>query len=68
LPDWRDWFPYVGVPALGCTCLVVAAVGLITDKSFAPYAIAGATTLLLFAGVYGAWDLTLWIVKNRDKT
>jgi len=23
---------------------------------------------LLFAGVYGAWDLTLWIIKNRDKT
>jgi hypothetical protein len=41
---------------------------LITDKSFAPYAVAGATTLLLSAGVYGAWDLTLWIVKNRDKT
>jgi hypothetical protein len=25
-------------------------------------------TLLLIAGVYGAWDMTLWIVKNLDKT
>jgi hypothetical protein len=41
---------------------------LIGEKSFAPYAIAGATTLLLFAGVYSAWDITLWIVKNRDRT
>jgi hypothetical protein len=41
---------------------------LIADRSLGPYAIAGATTLLLFAGVYGAWDLTLWIIKNRDKT
>lgn len=68
LLDWHDWLPYVGIPALGSTSLVVGAVGLITEKSFAPYAIAGATTLLLVAGVYSAWDLTLWIIKNRDKT
>jgi hypothetical protein len=68
LLDWHDWLPYVGVPALGSTSLVIGAVGLITEKSFAPYFIAGATTLLLVAGVYSAWDLTLWIIKNRDKT
>jgi hypothetical protein len=68
LPDWHDWLPYLGVPVLGCTSLVVGAVGLITEKAFAPYAIAGATTLLLFAGIYSAWDLTLWMIKNRDKT
>jgi hypothetical protein len=27
----------------------------IAEKPFAPYAIAGASTLLLIAGVYGAW-------------
>ncbi len=68
LLDWLDWIPYVFVPALAWASLVVGSVGLITQKSFAPYAIAGATTLLLFAGVYGAWDVTLWIIKNRDKT
>jgi ABC-type transporter lipoprotein component MlaA len=68
LHDWHDWLPYVGVPALGSACLVVGAVGLIIENALAPYAVAGATTLLLFAGVYGAWDLTLWIIKNRDKT
>jgi hypothetical protein len=68
LLNWRDWLPYVGVPALGCASLVVGAVGLISEKSFGPYAVAAATTLLLFAGIYGAWDLTLWIIKNRDKT
>jgi hypothetical protein len=31
-------------------------------------AIAGAAVLLLFAGIYGAWDLTLWMIKNREKT
>jgi hypothetical protein len=67
LHDWHDWLPYVGVPALGSACLVVGAIGLIAEKSFAPFAVAGATTLLLFSGVYGAWDLTLWIIKNRGK-
>jgi hypothetical protein len=66
--DWYQQLPYLGVPALGYTSLVVGAVGLIAEKSFAPYAIAGASALLLFAGIYGAWDITLWILKNRDKT
>jgi ABC-type transporter lipoprotein component MlaA len=68
LHDWHDWLPYVGIPALGSACLVVGAVGLIVGNTLAPYAVAGATTLLLIAGVFGAWDLTLWIIKNRDKT
>jgi len=66
--DWQDWLPYVGVPALGVASLIVGALGLIAEKSFAPYAIAGAIMLLLFAGLYGAWALTLWMVKNRDTT
>jgi hypothetical protein len=41
---------------------------LIGGKAFTPYAVAGASALLLLAGIYGAWDLTLWMVKNRDET
>jgi hypothetical protein len=66
--DWYDQLPYVVVPALGYASLVVGAVGLMAEKLFAPYAIAGASALLLFAGIYGAWDITMWILKNRDKT
>jgi hypothetical protein len=68
LPDWHDWFPYEGVPALGTGSLIVGAVGLLAERSFAPYAIAAATALLLFSGIYGAWDLTLWMIKNLEKT
>src|SRR5579862_9013529 len=50
LRDWHNWLPYVGVPALADVSLIVGALGLIAEKSFAPYAIAGAITLLLFAG------------------
>jgi hypothetical protein len=61
-----DWIPYAGIPALANLNLITGAIGIIAEKSFAPYCLAGAITLFLFAGIYGAWDLTLWIVKNRD--
>ena len=66
--DRLDWIAYNGVPVLGNASLIAGGAGLIAHKSFAPYVIAGASALLLAAGIYGAWDLTLWIIKNRDKT
>jgi hypothetical protein len=51
---------------LGNASLAAGAAGLIADKAFAPYALAGAVALLLLAGIYGAWSLTLWIARNRD--
>ena len=66
--DWLDWALFSAVPALGYASLIAGAAGLIAERSFAPYAIAGAITLLLFAGIFGAWDLTLWIARNRDKS
>ena len=58
-PDWLDWTLFSVAPALGNASMIAGAAGLIAEKSFAPYAIAGAITLLPFAGVFGAWDLTL---------
>jgi hypothetical protein len=46
--------------------MVCGGAGLIAQTPFAPFAIAGASTLLLTSGVYGAWDFTLWLVTNRD--
>jgi hypothetical protein len=66
-PDWLDWALFSAAPALGNASMIAGAVGLIAEKSFAPWAIAGAVTLLLFAGVFGAWDLTLWLARNQDK-
>jgi hypothetical protein len=66
--DWLDWILFSAVPALSFASLIAGAAGLIAEKSFAPYAIAGAITLLLLAGIYGAWSITLWIARIRDKT
>ena len=65
--NWADWIPYGVVPALANACLIVGAAGLIAEKPFAPSVIAGATALFLICGVYGAWDLTLWIIVNGRK-
>ena len=64
--DARDWITYAGAPALANVGLLAGAAGLIAERSFAPYAIAGAVMLLLFVGILDAWDLTLWIVKKRE--
>jgi hypothetical protein len=66
--DWLDWTLFSVAPAFGNASMIAGAAGLIAEKSFAPYAIAGAITLLLFAGIYSAWDLTLWLARNKDKT
>jgi hypothetical protein len=68
LLNWNDWLPWAVLPALGNASLIAGGVGLIAGKGFSPFAVAGSSALLLFAGIYGAWDLTLWMVKNRDKT
>ena len=68
LLHWLDWIPHRGLPALANASLIGGAIGLIAEKSFAPYAFASAIMLLLFVGIYGAWDLTVWIIKNRNAT
>ena len=68
LLNWNDWLPWAVLPALGNASLIAGGVGLIAGKGFSPFAVAGSSALLLFAGIYGAWDLTLWMIKNRDKT
>jgi hypothetical protein len=62
----RDWFAYAGAPGLANASLIAGSAGLIAERSFAPFAIAGGVSLLLLVGIHDAWDLTLWIAKNRD--
>jgi len=63
-----DWIAHNGLPVVADVSVMCGGAGLIAGWPLSPYAIAGASTLLLISGIYGAWDLTLWMVKNRDKT
>jgi hypothetical protein len=65
--DLWAWIAYAAAPAFANASLIAGAAGLIAERSFAPYAIAGAIMLLLFVGIHDAWDLTLWIVRNRQQ-
>jgi hypothetical protein len=60
-----SWIAYNGVPLLANFSLICGAVGLYYERAFAPFAIAGASALQLAAGIFGAWDVTLWILSNR---
>jgi len=62
-----DWIPYGVLPMLANASLIAGGVGLTFKQAFAPFAIAGATALLLNTGIYCAWDLTLWVIKDRGK-
>jgi hypothetical protein len=65
--DAPEWTPYIVLPLLGSLCLISGGTGFVLAWPFAPFAVAIASTLLLFTGIYGAWDLTLWIVRNRPR-
>jgi hypothetical protein len=52
--DWADRMFFSVVPILGDASLVAGPGGLIAEKPFAPLTVAGAMTLLLIAGIYGA--------------
>jgi hypothetical protein len=60
-----SWIAYNGVPLLANVVLLCGGGGLYFERAFAPFAIAGASTLQLAAGIFGAWDVTLWILTNR---
>jgi hypothetical protein len=60
-----NWIAYNGVPLLANASLICGAFGLYYERAFAPFAIAGASALQLAAGIFGAWDVTLWILSNR---
>jgi hypothetical protein len=60
-----NWLAYNGVPLIANAALVFGGVGLILPNPAAPYVIAAASTLLLAVGIFGAWDVTLWVLKTR---
>lgn len=64
--DAREWIAYAGAPALANVCLLAGAGGLLAEKSLGPFVIAAAIMLFLFVGILDAWNMTLWIIANRE--
>jgi len=50
------------VPVVASLILIAGGGGLIVRAAFAPYAIAGSATLLLFSGIYRTWGETVALI------
>jgi len=64
--SWAEWIPYVVIPVVGNGTLIAGSMTLFANKSFAPFIIAAGIVTLLLSGILGAWDLTLWLARNRN--
>jgi membrane-bound ClpP family serine protease len=56
------------MPIVASVSLICGGAGLIAGEAFAPFAIAGSTTLLLVSGIYRTWGETLALIGLSDKS
>ena len=56
------------VPVAASLSLIAGGAGLIAGRAFAPFAIAGSSTLLLVSGIYRTWGETLVLIGSRDRS
>ncbi len=63
-----DWIFHNAVPLVASVILLAGGAGLIAGAAFAPFAIAGTTTLLLVSGIYRTWGETLALIGTRDNS
>src|SRR5271166_5234508 len=55
------------VPVAASVSLISGGAGLTAGAAFAPFAIAGSSTLLPVSGIYRTWGETLVLIVTRDK-
>jgi hypothetical protein len=55
-------------PIIASFILFCGGAGLLADRPFAPFAIAGSTALFLVSGIYRTWGETLALIELSDKS
>jgi hypothetical protein len=63
-----DWIFHNAVPVAASLLLLVGGAGWVAEAVFAPFAIAGSSTLLLVSGIYRTWGETLALIGTRGKS
>jgi hypothetical protein len=66
--ELSDWVTAIVLPALCHALLIVTGAGFVVGWSGAFDALAVVTIAILVIGVFGAWELILWMVLNRAQT
>jgi hypothetical protein len=56
------------VPIVASLSLIAGGAGMIVGAVFAPYAIAGSGTLLLFSGIYRTWGETVALIGSDSES
>jgi len=64
----RDRIIHNVTPIVASVILTCGGAGLIAGEDFAPFAIAGSTTLFLASGIYRTWGETLALIGLSDKS
>ncbi|WP_295581309.1 hypothetical protein [uncultured Lamprocystis sp.] len=62
-----DWIFHNVVPLVASVSLITGGAGLIAGAAFGPFAIAGASVLLLVSGIYRTWGETLALIGMKEK-
>ena len=66
-PVLEDWLFHTVLPLVSYTTLVIAALLLPGQATPALFVIAAATLLLLFIGIYNAWDNVTYIALELSR-
>jgi hypothetical protein len=56
------------IPIVASVFLICSGAGFIAGEAFAPFAIAGSSTLFLVSGIYRTWGETLALIELSDKS
>jgi hypothetical protein len=56
------------IPIVASVILICSGAGFIAAEAFAPFAIAGSSTLFLVSGIYRTWGETLALIELSDKS
>lgn len=65
--DLSDWLTTIVLPALCHGLLLAAGVGFIAGWGAAFHLFAAVTIAILVTGVFGAWELILWMVVSNAR-
>jgi hypothetical protein len=63
-----DWIFHNAVPVGASVLLIAGGAAWVVGSIAAPFAIAGASTLLLASGIYRTWGETLALIGTRGKS
>jgi hypothetical protein len=63
-----DWIFHNVVPLVASVSLISGGAGLIAGAAFGPFAIAGASMLLLVSGIYRTWGQTLALIGIQERS